>query len=725
MSFFAGYIAAFFIYHPLVTGIRFDLEEAEFTIDLLKKQLSDAETMIQSLQASLSEKEAAIDSLKKQLSSLENRLQEMEKHLNTYTVTISVKWEWGKTPSSVRLIIKSQKNTSAIQQYYLRGDPTISINLTKGLYTVEASTHYYEGLTKPAMTSKDLYVSGDCNYTIILPARFSFLDKTRQFPKFTKIALEMFCADESLTDWEKEWIDFTFSLYINNSKLQKLPVDILQWWLQPASGEEEPATNQEYLLTHNYSQFFKNTLIPLARNIIGNAKTDMEKASRICAWVHGNIQYLLEFIYDYPDIILEIKKGACDHYATLIVSLLKAVNIPCREVSFDGWGPLRDGHSAVEAYLDGGWVLLDSTGFLDSNNDGLVDRYELKDVLSIMVTSARCFLEINGTRLTYDRTFSYNMYATKKLIEDASAIDTENQYKTLRDAASAMLNASENTEDIEARREMNLNAFKKALIAFYKANGVEWIENAYLLSSRDPWTPSEIAKIRKSKQIILFEISANGSIVITGEELNEFPLPYWIEKVGNIDAINPSAKVYIFSPCYLVYSDPMKTDVTDIKYVMLSPSEIKALNQTLRQLKEEGPLLIKQFVEMLLEVNSTSASSVFNFPEKLGNASILIGTGAFYPCTGIGPSNWRIWFSLECKIEMKGIIISSRYEATQACYLFDNIIIRDPVKIWLSPPYDLSNEENRPCGLRISPRTITISKDQNYIIMLCEKVWRV
>ncbi len=104
----------------------------------------------------------------------------------------------------------------------------------------------------------------------------------------------------------------------------------------------------------------------LARSLTVGAETQYEAISRILAWMARSITYELD--RDQPQnaaAVLERRSGYCTGVARLTVSLLRAVDIPAREVAgyvlpTDQGDPGSGFHRWVEAYLpDRGWTFSD------------------------------------------------------------------------------------------------------------------------------------------------------------------------------------------------------------------------------------------------------------------------------------------------------------------------------------------------------------------------------
>jgi len=162
---------------------------------------------------------------------------------------------------------------------------------------------------------------------------------------------------------------------------------------------------------HNYKFFIENTYIKedylktglptkdhnrikeLAESIIKGIDNDYDKVKAIFAWVSDNIYYNWDgFISgrsgkNDPISVLDSKKAVCAGYAELTAALLRSINIPCKVVSGFAMGAgtsgnweaekhNRSNHAWNEVYVDGRWIIIDSTW--SSNNRFIDGKFEYK-----------------------------------------------------------------------------------------------------------------------------------------------------------------------------------------------------------------------------------------------------------------------------------------------------------------------------------------------------------
>ncbi len=109
----------------------------------------------------------------------------------------------------------------------------------------------------------------------------------------------------------------------------------------------------------------------LAESIVAGSASDFEKLAKLTRWVHNYITYDESVTGEYLDTytILSKRRGVCVEYATLFVTLARALGYPTRFVggiAYGDQGPT--GHMWAEVYL-GKWVPFDPTWNLGGSLD--------------------------------------------------------------------------------------------------------------------------------------------------------------------------------------------------------------------------------------------------------------------------------------------------------------------------------------------------------------------
>jgi transglutaminase-like putative cysteine protease len=130
----------------------------------------------------------------------------------------------------------------------------------------------------------------------------------------------------------------------------------------------------------DYLQLPKGTekISERARSVTVKMERDIDKATTIEKYLRGNFTYSLspprprEGISPVEDFLFHSRMGYCEHYASAMVLMLRALAIPARIVTGFSGGDVNEyggyiivrqsnAHSWVEAAIDGGWRSFDPT----------------------------------------------------------------------------------------------------------------------------------------------------------------------------------------------------------------------------------------------------------------------------------------------------------------------------------------------------------------------------
>lgn len=129
--------------------------------------------------------------------------------------------------------------------------------------------------------------------------------------------------------------------------------------------DDPPAINDgdllEYLRPSRYAE--SDRLFAFARDQFAGL-SGVELLHAIDEWVGHHLVYVSgsSLPTDGATDTLLKRRGVCRDFAHLVTALLRACDVPARTVSVYGPGlkPM-DFHAVVEAYVDGGWAVVDST----------------------------------------------------------------------------------------------------------------------------------------------------------------------------------------------------------------------------------------------------------------------------------------------------------------------------------------------------------------------------
>ena len=135
------------------------------------------------------------------------------------------------------------------------------------------------------------------------------------------------------------------------------------------------------------------TITNLAVEITKDKLRDYDKALAISEWVSDNIYYDMDAYYSgsyLTDVMstLELRRSVCSGYANLTAALLRSINIPAKIVfgfalgmgtsgSWDGVYHDDPNHAWNEAYVDGRWIIIDTTW--NSNNTYMDGEYYARE----------------------------------------------------------------------------------------------------------------------------------------------------------------------------------------------------------------------------------------------------------------------------------------------------------------------------------------------------------
>ncbi len=131
-----------------------------------------------------------------------------------------------------------------------------------------------------------------------------------------------------------------------------------------------------FLSAHQLVKFDENSqAVELAKQLTQNAETEHEKIEAICKYIVNNITYDCDkaktvkpgYLPDC-DEILEVEKGICFDYASLLAAMLRSLDIPAKLVT--GYvAPDYLYHAWNEVYVEGtGWIRV--TRFYSAYKEG-------------------------------------------------------------------------------------------------------------------------------------------------------------------------------------------------------------------------------------------------------------------------------------------------------------------------------------------------------------------
>ena len=130
----------------------------------------------------------------------------------------------------------------------------------------------------------------------------------------------------------------------------------------PAIAPLNEMDRVEYLRPSRYCE--SDVVTPTARSLFPT-QTGHELVQAVRDWVSKNVRYTpgVSFATDGAAHSLLTRRGVCRDYAHLTIAMLRAKDVPARYASVyaPGLSPM-DFHAVAEAYVDGAWWVVDSTG---------------------------------------------------------------------------------------------------------------------------------------------------------------------------------------------------------------------------------------------------------------------------------------------------------------------------------------------------------------------------
>jgi transglutaminase-like putative cysteine protease len=125
--------------------------------------------------------------------------------------------------------------------------------------------------------------------------------------------------------------------------------------------EVDPLDLIEYLRPSRYCE--SDALLPTARSEFAGL-TGVPLLNSVTGWVSQKLWYApgSSLPTDGATRTLMARRGVCRDFAHLVVALLRALDVPARMVAVyaPGLSPM-DFHAVVEAYVEGGWHVVDAT----------------------------------------------------------------------------------------------------------------------------------------------------------------------------------------------------------------------------------------------------------------------------------------------------------------------------------------------------------------------------
>ncbi|MFH1240210.1 MAG: transglutaminase-like domain-containing protein [Candidatus Diapherotrites archaeon] len=511
------------------------------------------------------------------------------------------------------------------------------------------------------------------------------IPEIKDYPKFEQVVLDLHssgglsdrciqedgsrvCYNEEgttkFTDSEIKYIKALFEIFKSKTDLHQVDEEVLAY-LVTNTIEPDIALSKIYAMDMEY---FVEEVIPLADSITEGSSGEKESIEKIVSWVRENIEIEWTAGYEIGDdtvkAILERKEVPthCDYWATVITALCRASGIPAREVA--GSSASRPGgHAWTEAYVNGEWIMVDSTGALEESP-------EQKNWLH----SVWAYDPLNDRVM--DVSLSYNTEILNLVIEHA---------KELVGETSAIKQAEEIFTEYKKETDLaNKYAYGRDIMEICiskiiaKQEGYE-SEDIKVLDLWD-WDKLKkdeafLSELEKAKAISVYDVTSEigGGILYKGTGISEFPL----EK---IDTVIPEIKqlfhgeIYFFFAHYKSGCNPL-SDAIAIN--LFDPEDVDTLETAYQDLFTGTPELLKDFViEIASVVSKEKDSTTFRLPEYIREGTeYSIVTSASFDRENLA---FDILFDIQSMIKIQDIMMV--FIADQADVSFPELNISEQEK---------------------------------------------
>ncbi|RMG67334.1 MAG: DUF3488 domain-containing protein [Nitrospirae bacterium] len=259
----------------------------------------------------------------------------------------------------------------------LKLDPTVVMRVS--VSSKPSDTPYWRGITYDLYQSNQwISLSGEKrelfkregSFTIkeIKPSR-TFTQEVILEPLDTDVVFYTGQPLKLKADIDSLYVDEKGTLYVPEKKNRRFHYVVI------STDTQAPFTYWSPLYLHVPEELVR--LKALAKAIVKDAKRDTEKIGAIMNYLRKNYTYSLSVNHQgdtnpVEDFLFNTKRGYCEHYATAMALMLRAVGVPSRVVSgymggeFNSYGNYyiirqRDAHTWVEALVNDRWVRFDPT----------------------------------------------------------------------------------------------------------------------------------------------------------------------------------------------------------------------------------------------------------------------------------------------------------------------------------------------------------------------------
>jgi len=530
------------------------------------------------------------------------------------------------------------------------------------------------------------------------------------YPQLEQVFIDLYVYD-GFNESEATYIESMFDIFKSKTELHQADEEVLAYLV---TNTIEPNMDLSKIYATDVG-YFVEEVIPLANDITEGSFGEMESISKIVLWVRENIkknETAAIGVDDTVEAILETRETptTCDYYATLITAFCRAIGIPAREVG-GNWDVLSSGHAWTEAYVNGEWVIVDSTGALDPEKKNWLFSVNVYDPLN--------------DRLM-DVSLSYNTDILDFIVEHTKEVVGENDATEQAEEILSQYKEESDLANKYAYAQDIMNICISEIIAEQEGHEPSYIKVLNL------WDWDELIKqeaflseLERAEAISVYDVTSGGSIRYMGTSASEFPLEKINTLIPEIEQ-HFQGEIYFFFVHYKAHSGPLSEAVA---INVFDPEDVEALQAGYHDLVTGTPDLLKNLVIEIADVVSEEKDSTsFHLPKELqeGTEYSIITTGFW------GRENtdaWNIVFNIQNVIEIQDIVLT--FEADQTSVMvniqdhaeqekysrwsnFENLkLIDNEGEVIVEPPY-----EDCPGGIRIEPdQTLEIYSEDDVVVI--------
>lgn len=428
------------------------------------------------------------------------------------------------------------------------------------------------------------------------------ISEIKEYPKLEQAFVDLYSSD-GFTDSEMKYIKALFDIFKSKTDLHQADEEVLVYLMTDTIEPRMPPNNNKF--PDMDKEYFVEEIIPLANDITEGSSGEVA-IRKIVSWVRENIDVTwtaIDIGEDKPKLILEKREvpNACDYWATLITVLCRASGIPAREMG--GGFPLSPGgHAWTEAYVNGEWISVDSTGYLEEDPEK--EKW---------LHSVYAYDPLNDRVM--DVSLSYNteildliIEHTKELVGETSATKQAEEIFIQYKEESDLANKYAYTQDIMGICISEIIAKQEG----YESEDIKVLD----LWDWDKLIKEEafLSELEKAKVISIYDFTAEGVLWYKGSGTGEFPL----EKINTLIPEvkeNFQGEIYFFFTQYLtdcgLLSDAVVINLFD-------PEDVDALEMAYPGLLTGTSELLQNFIiEIVSVANKEKNYTTFHLPKEI------------------------------------------------------------------------------------------------------------